>query len=117
MGQCQFPEQMPIAVRWNSSVMRGAQRADPCEHLVDETPHLLDVEGLHDKGRPRILEKRPLLRIKDIPCDEDRPLSERRKATLDLAIEADAVEARHPGVADDEVTGERPQDLQRLRAI
>src|SRR5207253_10112761 len=49
----------------------------------------------------------------DIPRQEHHSLTQRGKSALDFTIETDAVDARHLGVAEDQVIGSLREELQR----
>src|SRR2546426_8653343 len=83
------------------------------EDLVDDPSNLLDIKGLRQKRQPRALDEGPLLRIEDIPRQEHHSLTQRGKSALDFTIETDAVDARHLGVAEDQVIGSLREELQR----
>jgi len=80
-----------------------ARRILISKELADDSLQGVNVEGLAEHEGPRALKKPHVLSRVRRPAQEDEPLQQPRSVPFKLAIEAHAVQLRHPQVTQDEI--------------
>src|SRR3989441_8229089 len=73
------------------------------EQSVNDPSDLIQIEGLFHAGGSRRREKAPLLRVQEVPGDEDQPTAELGEAPLEGAVKFDAVQHGHLRVGQNQV--------------
>src|SRR2546427_13197207 len=77
------------------------------EQSVNDPSDLIQIEGLLHAGGSRRREKAPLLRVQEVPGDEDQPTAELGEAPLEGAVKFDAVQHGHLRVGQNQVVASR----------